>query len=365
MQKILLVTMQDNYNIGNRLQNYALTTVLEKFGAEVTNLDNGYTVLPDHKTILKNRIKKLLGKLGSRKYAEKYQSFYNSQFRRKANFDFTARYLPRMIKTTCEDAFRQNWGDFNLAIVGSDQVWHRWGNDPKELPYYYLEFMPKEKRVSYAASFGFEEFPEVDKAEHIKGLNGMHVISCREKSGCKLIKRETGRDALHVLDPTLLLTADDWRKVAAPIPEDLHVENGKYAFIYFLGQIPDEYQKFIDETLKKRGIKAVDFLDFKNESIAKCGVGEFLSLIDNADYVLTDSFHCTVFSILFNKEFTVFKRKGEGFEKMFGRIEELLNITGHQSNAYEDMYRIDNEVTFKDLQKTSFEYLEKVLNKLN
>lgn len=285
----------------------------------------------------------------------------NPQLRREANTAFTRKNMYSMITTTCADAFKHDWSMYDLAIVGSDQVWHNWHKDSMELPYYYLEFMPSEKRVSYAASFGFEEFPAEDRAEHIKGLKGMHAISCRESSGCALIKRETDRDAVHVLDPTLLLSADEWRKVAAPIPENLHASKGGYAFMYFLGQIPDEYQKFIEDVQAKRGIKMIDFMDLKKEAIARCGVGEFLSLIDNADYVVTDSFHCTVFSILFQKEFTVFKRKGEGFEKMFGRIEDLLQATGNTNRAFEPIAEDPDAVSFEVLKENSRKYLEDVL----
>lgn len=361
MMKLLLVTMQDNYNIGNRLQNYALTTVLEQYGAEVTNIDNGYTKIPSKREVFKNKIKKFLGVLGSKTYADKYLIFRNLSFRREANCMFTQRYMSKMLKTTFADAFKKDWKEYDLAIVGSDQVWHKWEADELELPYYYLEFLPENKRISYAASFGFEEFPAGDRDQHLKGLREMHTISCRESSGCELVKRETGRNAVQVLDPTLLLSANEWRKIAAPIPEDLHVKKGGYAFLYFLGQIPPEYQAFIDKKIAERRIKVIDFLDLKDEAIAKCGVGEFLSLIDQADYVFTDSFHCTVFSILFNKEFKVFKRKGEGFEKMYGRIEDLLQATGHTDRAYEPLTENKDAIPYEILYENSRRYLEEVL----
>lgn len=361
MKNALLITLQDNNNIGNRLQNYALQTALEQYGCNVTNLDNGYTTKPTQKQIIKNNIKKCLGKLGNKKYADKSKEFFNSQLRRLANTSFTNKYISDIKQVTYANAFSQPWNSYDFAITGSDQVWHNWHKDPKELPYYYLEFMPEEKRVSYAASFGFEEFPEEDKAEHIKGLQGMHAISCRESSGCTLIKRETGRDAVHVLDPTLLLSADDWRQAEAPIPENLHINNSRYAFLYFLGEVPNEYQKFIDDLQTTREVKLIDFMDLKDEAIARCGVGEFLSLIDNADYVLTDSFHCTVFSILFQKEFTVFRRKGEGFEKMFGRIEDLLRMTGNTDKAFDKIPEDSNALSFEKLKENSIKYLEEVI----
>ena len=256
--------------------------------------------------------------------------------------------------------FAQNWDEYDFAIVGSDQVWHKWGNDLKELPYYYLEFMPKEKRLSYAASFGFDEFPTIDREKHIKGLKGMHAISCREQSGCRLIKEATGKEATHVLDPTLLLKPEEWRNIEADISTVVKPEE-KYIFIYFLGNIIEEYRQYIDEIASKRGLRIIDFLDMQDKNIACCGVGEFVSFIDHADYVLTDSFHCTVFSILFEKEFTVFKRKQEGFEKMYSRIEELLQSTGHEYNAYDKLNPNPMVENFETLYENSRRYLTEIL----
>lgn len=361
MKKILLITLQDNNNIGNRLQNYALQKILEEQGAKVTNLDSGYTTVPSKKMVIKNQIKRFLGYLGSKRYAAKYRVFENSKLRRQAIASFTKEHISDIRSITYAKAFEQNWDAYDLAIVGSDQVWHKWDDDPKELPYFYLEFMPEEKRASYAASFGFDEFPAVDRTEHIKGISGMYAVSCREKSGCALVKKVTGKSAIHVLDPTLLLKTDEWREIETDISSV--VEPGeKFAFVYFLGNITEEYQQFIDDIVKKYGLKIVDFFDMENENIASCGVSEFISFIDNADYILTDSFHCTVFSILFEKEFTVFKRKQEGFEKMYSRIEELLQSMGHSENAYNKICTNSHIESFKQLYQNSMEYLYKSLN---
>ena len=353
-KKVLLITLQDNNNIGNRLQNYALQTVLRRYGCVVDNLDNNYTSMPSKKSIIKNQIRKILGLLGSKKYAQKYQEFYNSQFRRQANALFTSEYISNIKRVTYAGVFEQKWSSYDLAITGSDQVWHNWHRDMRELPYYYLEFMPEEKRVSYAASFGFDKFPDEDRAEHVKGLKGMHAISCREKSGCKLVKDVTKKDAVHVLDPTLLIKPDDWRKVEADISTVVKPRE-KYAFLYFLGNITAEYQKRIEEIASKQSLRIINFRDMKDEKIAKCGVGEFISLIDHAEYVLTDSFHCTVFSILFDKQFTAFKRKQDGFEKMYSRIEELLQSTGHTENSYDKIILDPQTESFETLYNNSCE----------
>lgn len=356
MKRFLLVTLQDNCNIGNRLQNYALQRVIEQHGGMVTNLDNGYTPTLSLKEDIKNIIKRCLVSIG----CEKYKEAVNKQYRRQAIEEFTNKYISNIKHITYEDAFDENWNAYNLAIVGSDQVWHRWRKNSKELPYYYLEFLPNEKRVSYAASFGFEKFPPSDREEHIKGLLEMREISCREQSGCVLVEAETGRTALQVLDPTLLLNSTDWRSVEGDISQIIK-SGERFAFVYFLGDITEEYRDFIDSIAKKRRIRIIDFMDMQNRKIAHCGVGEFIRFIDHADYVFTDSFHCTVFSVIFNKKFTVFRRKGEGFEKMFSRIEDLLSSTGKLDCIYGGSLSTSTN-DFVKLREASMRYLDQVLS---
>lgn len=355
MKKILLVTMQDNCNIGNRLQNYALQRILEQLGGKITNLDNGYTPKLSLKEHIKIEIKRILAFFGN----EKCRSSVNKQFRRQAIEQFTNMNISNIMHVTYDNVFEKKWDEYDSAIVGSDQVWHRWREEPKELPYYYLEFIPKEKRFSYAASFGFENFPVIDREKHIKGLREMHAISCRERSGCELVEVETGRKALQVLDPTLLLKAADWRSIEGDISQIVKPSD-KFAFTYFLGDITKEYREFIDDIAKERGIRVINFMDMQDRKIARCGVGEFVKFIDCADYVLTDSFHCTVFSILFKKNFTVFRRKQDGFEKMFGRLEDLLSSTGKLNCVYGGTKREPSN-DFDKIYADSIKYINEIL----
>ncbi len=355
MKKILLVTLQDNCNIGNRLQNYALQRVLKQFGAEITNLDNGYTPRLPLKEYIKVQIKKWLVCFG----CEKYRVTVNKQLRREAMEKFTKAYISDIKRVTYDNVFEKSWDIFDLAIAGSDQIWHRWRENQKELPYYYLEFMPRKKRVSYAASFGFEEFPANDRKQHIEGLCEMRAISCREQSGCVIVEKETGRKALQVLDPTLLLKATDWRAIEGDISSIVKQEE-RFAFVYFLDGISEEYQSFIDKIAKKRGLRVINFMDMQDSKIARCGIGEFIKFIDCADYVMTNSFHCTVFSILFKTEFTVFRRKQIGFEKMFGRIEDLLASMGKLDCIYGGSNRqVSND--FDKIYADSIRYINEIL----
>lgn len=363
-KNVLLITMQDNNNIGNRLQNYAMQSLLEKHGLEVTNLDNDYSDVPvlSIKAKIKGYIRCVLGTIGLKKYKQSSLLYGKNQKNRYLlNKQFSNEYIHHITKVTYDDVFQKKWDEYSLGFVGSDQVWHNWGKSEIELPYYYLEFLPSKKRIAYAPSFGFDEFPLDDREQHIKGLEGMRYISCREETGCKLIEDAIGKKVPHVLDPTLLLSYSDWHKLAMGSNKFSQSQNN-YAFLYFLDEPSPEYKAEIKTLLKRKGLKTIDFLDFSNKEIANCGPKEFISLIEHADYVLTDSFHCCVFSILFKRQFKVFRRQGIGMEKMFSRIEELLANTGNLDKIYGGPSNNVKKESFEELKQTSLNYINKVLS---
>lgn len=360
-KKIILVTLFDDNNIGNRLQNYALQKILMSYGIEVVTLNNGYTTQPTLKMTVKAWIQSVLGILGLKNCRRKYQKYIADKKRRTANIEFDRNNIKKIININNDQAFQIDWSEYEVAIAGSDQIWHKWREEDDELPYYYLQFMPPEKRCAYAASFGFEEFPDKDLEQHEKGLKGMRYISCREQSGCDLIKGVIGKEVPRVLDPTLLMKAEEWRKIEGQA-SDFAKNQKNYAFLYFLGEQTDEYNVYMEQIVRTKDIeRIIDFSDYTNSDICECGPSDFLSLIDNARYVFTDSFHCTVFSLLFEKEFTVFRRKQIGFEKMFGRVEDLLASKGKLQHIYGGSKK---EATndFDDLYLCSMQYIDKILN---
>ena len=361
MKKLLLITLYDVCNIGNRLQNYALQRVLESYGFEVTTLNNGYSNNYSIKTRIKYIIKKTLVCLGHKKYAEDCQRYDRSNLLRKPIQKFNAYNFSDIRQMSNQQAFETDWSDYELAIAGSDQIWHKWHDDANELPYYYLQFMPPEKRVSYAASFGFEAFPEKDINQHRIGLQGMKEISCLEESGCRLVEELTGKRVPRVLDPTLLLSAEEWRELENK-SNKFAKKHENYAFSFFLGNVSDEYRKYINKTMKEKGID--NLIDFNDNKIGACGPCEFLSLIDNAQFVFTDSFHCTVFSTIFDKDFTAFRRVQPGFEKMFGRIEDLLSSTNKLGYIYGGTQQTPKN-NFDELYRDSIRYIEKNLGIIN
>lgn len=359
-KNILLITLFDDNNIGNRLQNFALQHILELHNANVSVINNEYTNYPTIKFKIKVIIKQCLGIIGIKKYRHSYQQFLSCTAKRIANEEFDKNNIHNIVKLSNEKIFNKNWSSFDIAIVGSDQIWHKWGDDKLELPFYYLEFMPIEKRAAYAASFGFEEFPEKDREQHKNGLRNMRYISCRELSGCKLVSEAIGRNVPHVLDPTLLLSATDWRKIEDQASEFARSWKN-YAFVYFLGEQTVEYKKKIRDVMQTQKIdRIIDFSNYMDKNISKCGPAEFLSLIDHAEWVFTDSFHCTVFSVIFDKKFTVFRREQEGFEKMFGRIEDLLASTNKLKYIYGGTTRVATN-DFDKLHSDSLNYIDQII----
>ena len=359
MKKIIIVTLFDDNNLGNRLQNYALQQVLLKHGTEVSVIDNGYTTVPNSKEIVKLYIKGVLGCFGFGKYKQQFQKYKITKKIRMASYKFDKNNIRNVIKGSNKEAFEKDWSEYDVAFAGSDQIWHKWKEDDLELPFYYLEFLPKNKRVAYAASFGFEEFPTNDVKQHENGIKGMKFISCREQSGCKLVSSVGRKEVKRVLDPTLLLDAAEWREIACQAADFASIQND-YAFVFFLGEKTEEYNEFIEATVRKYNIaKIIDpFSD--NSAFNEFGPCEFLSLIDNAKYVFTDSFHCVVFSVLFDKSFTVFRRKQAGFEKMFGRIEDLLSSKGMLSHIYGGS-TVEPSNDFEELYSRSIKYIDDIL----
>ena len=322
----MLVTLYGNYNYGNVLQRCALAKIIEALGFQVTHLFGTSAVFSSARNFFKfivlkyYRIFKLiLACFGIKKFQKRF-----------AFADFQARYASRQILIPIDRVLTSpssRWNVYDYAVAGSDQVWNLFRHTENEARYYYLSFIPREKRICYAPSFGFSKFYESDIEFHKKGLAGFERISCREQEMIPMIKSISGKDSQLVLDPTLLLDVSQWRRYAEKpkyeVPE-------KYVFCYFLGSKPREYMTAIHETAGDLSVVSIDDQDDKEHHLTY--PGGFLWLIDHADFVCTDSFHGTAFSVNFGKNFLAFRRKQTGAEDMFGRISGLLdslNITGH------------------------------------
>ena len=230
--------------------------------------------------------------------------------------------------------------EINFFVVGSDQVWNPYFGG---YSYEFLTFAPKEKRFSFAASIGTDQIPENQKPYFKKYLSEMNYISVRENKAAEIVKDLTGRDVDVVLDPTLLLPKEQWIEIVSK--PNIEIDEN-YICTYFLGEIPEAVYSFA----KKKNLKIYKLNSIEQKELYDINPAEFLYMIKNADYVLTDSFHAVVFSIIFNKDFYVFERKQAGVANMFSRIETITQRFDLQS-------RIQSREVIKE-EKTITNWLE-------
>jgi len=263
--------------------------------------------------------------------------------------------------------------NFDVYLCGSDQLWL-----PSNLGshFYTLEFAPEEKpKISYATSFGVSDIPCYQRKRTAKYLNRFSALSTRELSGIKIIKELTGVTAPVVCDPTMLFDANEWLNI---IPYKEIIEE-PYILCYFLGT-NIKHREEANKLSSITGLKIVTcpFLDNFVEYDEKFGdirmydmdAADFVNLIRNADYVLTDSFHGSVFSILYHKKFLTFDRFVDGPNSRNSRITSLFSMLGLEKRKYRGNIAIINdeinyasvETKLFDLRKNSNSYLAGALS---
>lgn len=342
--RIAKFTLDGYFNYGNVLQNYALQQVLLRYADKVDTIwTQPETFLPETwwKWTWKMYIKWLIDWRNFR--TEITNGRVSREMARQIKIrDFSDRYISYHRTSLAE--LSNQIKQYDYCVVGSDQVWNPGLGNYHQ---FFLGFAPEEKRLSYAASISTMEIPAEEHDFFVQGLKGMKTLSVREQAGADLIEQLTGRKAEVHVDPTLLLTADEWRSVSRR-PTWYH--GGEYLLTYFLGRRPAQ----IDAIAKELGLEVVNLLDEDVYEHYVTGVDEFLWAIDHASLVYTDSFHGSVFSILFQTPFVVCDRygtgKGDVSEKMGSRLDTLLGYFGFQQRRtnQEKAYRIDNPLNPPD-----------------
>jgi hypothetical protein len=220
--------------------------------------------------------------------------------------------LPHFKNYEGYEALHQGSKKYSAVVVGSDQVW-----TPMSLPnkYYNLLFVDDSvKKISYASSFGVSKIPVFQQAATEYYLNRFTAIGVREQQGKAIVESLSKKEAQVVADPTLLLSREEWSKeIADARPE----EKDPYIFCYFLGT-NQSARKAVNELQQKTGYKVITIrhMDeyvpedelFGDEAPYFVDPNDFVKYISRAAYVCTDSFHCTIFSIIFQRQFMTFYR---------------------------------------------------------
>lgn len=327
MKTIGIVTIDDYSNYGNRLQNYALTKLLEEKGCRVINgiqVNTKQDYIECTSGITKKIVKLLVPYfLLKRRLLPKPISHTGMLKNREVRcIDFMNTYtsvINPIVARNHRHAMNKLSGyGIDYYITGSDQVWNPYFAG---YAYQFLAFAPKDKRLSFAASIGVDCIPSFEHIRYRKYLTDMRFLSVRESRAVKIIKEITGRDAELTLDPTLLLEPEKWQEIIRK--PNLEIKD-EYICTYFLGETPNAVECFSQE--KKLPVYALN--SENNLTLFSLDPGEFLYMIQNASYVLTDSFHAVAFSIKFNKEFYVFNRNQSESKSMFSRIETITKRFG-------------------------------------
>lgn len=318
-KKVGIITIYDMNNYGNRLQNYATVNYLSQKGFQVDTL-----IIKEYS--VKKIIKRLLGKKQvehwnviqeSKKYIETLNPLEKERY--TVFRDFSYKY------TNVRDViyYKELKGllskQYDYFITGSDQVWNP--TIGQAASWEFIAFAQKNKRISWAASFGIDEIPNKYIDWIRNNLSMMNHISVREDKAKEIVEQLTEHKAEVLIDPTMMISANEWREISRK-PKNVDT-NRNYLLTCFIGNKQENVQNEISELANKYNLSIYNLLDPNNKDLFVSGPSEFIYLIDHASVVLTDSFHASVFSFLLQKPFLVYKRESKE-KNMMSRIETLL-----------------------------------------
>ncbi len=309
--KVASLALDDYSNYGNNLQKYALQHTLKKF-VDFTELlwhnANAFFSETAQFSYMPKPFLKNCDPFSQQKYI----------LREAVRINKIKEFENRYIKVRFDIPYIEEIADeYDYFVVGSDQVWQPLWIESK----YFLEFVPREKRIAYAASIAAPFIPDQLKEFFKRGISGFDYISVREENAVKIIKELTGQDALLVLDPTLLLTLEEWLDIAQK-PSWLNEKYQRgYILTYYLRTEPHPIIKIIAQKLN---LPVINLLDWDNYWHYIVGPEEFIYLFANAALIFTNSFHGVAFSINFKKPFINLEVDAE--KNMSTRIPGLLKM---------------------------------------
>ncbi len=348
-KKLAIVTLYGDNNFGNKLQNYAVQCYFEAYGMEVKTLtywERNHIVYDLHSLL----------------YCIKENLLHRDPLLKK-RIAMIKSFSDDYIKLGEEVRYRKidkNLADrYDYFVSGSDQVWHCWSGEKKELEYFLLSFARSEQRLTMAPSFGFKEFDSKFQDVYKSGLEGFRLINCREQEAADLIHSLTGKTAEVVLDPTMLIDTGIWEKIRRR-PDNFCED--RYILTYTLGEMPAELRSAVEKYCIDNKLTLINLMDKNDKYYISTRPDEFLYWIDNAELVFTDSFHATVFSILFNTGFITFSRHKEG--GMENRIDTLLktfSLIDRKYKSDDERFLKDGLLVREEIDKISFSSVYEVL----
>lgn len=348
--KTTIITIYDpRPNYGNRLQNYAVVSVLKKFGCQVETIAfEKSNISINKKTMIKYQIQKLF-----RFNLPGDTNYWKCDFKKRLTFHrFNKKYIATKNISTLDEAKEIQTDYF---VLGSDQVWNPawYGSCSLKKDLFLLTFARPEQKVCFSPSFGVEQLPKEWEAWFKEHLSTFPTISVREEAGAKIVKELTGKDATVLIDPTMMLDSSQWIKIARK-PKSINCDK-PYIVTYFLGNRSQRIENDLQKYAKENSLAVYNLLDYDQPDVFVADPSEFIYLIANAKLVMTDSFHACVFSFLFNKPFLVYSREdSEG--NMMSRMDTLLGKFDLKrkyvdSGLSNDIFECDYSNGYKQLVK--------------
>ena len=365
-KRIGIITMHKVWNVGSALQAYATQKSIENLGHSSELIDYKYPNI-EHRAAQGNikeakdlNIKGLLRMIAqkikrtiTRPKVNLYQKFYNDFFKCS----------DKTYDTRC--SLSETPPLYDIYMTGSDQVWN-----PKYIGYdtnYFLDFAPEEKKkISYASSFSSKNIPSHLYNIYSEKLSKYDNISVRESSAQAIVKKMTGKNASVVCDPTLLLNNDDWMQIANTStvkPQE------SYILVYVLGYAYNPYPEiynYIERVIAELRLPVI-YLNtipgrlkgkYKQINIDNWGPVEFLHLVKNAKFIVTDSFHGTAFALNFGTPFiSCVKSKDSSDSRML----DLLKAVKAEDRAV--TYNANDEINFSSLSDITTNAIEEYRKK--
>ena len=367
--KVDIITRHSVPNYGSLLQSYATQKVIEEMGFEseiinYTRYEERYKNLVNtlikgkkwNKNIITRTIYKMIQKPNYTKMYRKFEK-YRKNFLKESRLEYGSL-----------QELKDNVPEADVYCSGSDQIWGKIGTVEYDEAYFLKFIEDRTKRcIAYSSSFGKEEIDGSLEKNIKKLLENYSDILVREDTAKSILKKHGIENVEQVLDPTLLLNKEQWSNLASKVKN----KPKKYILVY---QLHDNksFDKYAKEFSKKTGLKllrispSIYHITRSGKLIYLPNQYEFLSLFQNAEYVLTDSFHATVFSIIFNRKFVDILPG-----KTSTRIISILKLTGLQDRIltkYDDFSFINKTINFSECntiieneRKRSIELLKKAI----
>lgn len=367
--KIGILTLPLHTNYGGILQAYALQTVLERMGHEVVVLDKGQIQYLKWWKAFWIYPKRLVSKYIKGKNIDIFAMKHHNKTYPIIS-QYTQPFIDKYIHVLRVDDFSKlSNDDFDAIVVGSDQIWRPKYAEKIENAYLKFAELWDVKRIAYAASFGTDKWEYTPEQMKVCALliKKFDVVSVREDSGVCLCREWLGVDAQHVMDPTMLLSVKDYMEIVEKANVSSSIGN---LFYYFLDENEDKNNliKIIAEEKKLDPFRVNSKVEDKKASISERiqpPVEQWIRGFYDAEFVITDSFHACVFSILFNKPFIVYGNRERGISRivsllrMFGLENRLILSSSEYCSDVDFFSNIEVEKKLSVLRAKSYNFLKK------